>query len=115
MADWQIYHNPRCSKSRAALQLLDEHEIKPEVVLYLKTPPTPSQLKSLLKKLKLKPRDIVRTKEPVFRQLKLDLADDSAVLSALAENPVLIERPIVVHGDRAVLGRPTEKVLELLQ
>ena len=114
MPDWQIYHNPRCSKSRAALSLLEEHDVRPEVVLYLKTPPSLAQLKSLLKKLKLKPRDIVRTKEPAFRQLKLDLDDDSAVLKALSENPVLIERPIVVHGDRAVLGRPTENVLELL-
>lgn len=114
MGDWQIYHNPRCSKSRAALNLLQEHDVDPEIVLYLKTPPTAAQLKSLLQKLKLRPRDIVRVKEPVFRQLELDLDDDAAVLNALSENPSLIERPIVVHGKKAVLARPTENLLELL-
>lgn len=113
-SEWTIYHNPRCGKSRKALELLEEHGVEPEIVLYLKAPPVKKTLVGLLRKLGMRPRDVVRTGEPVFRELKPDLEEDSAVLQAIVENPILLERPIVVHGDRAVLGRPPEKVLELL-
>lgn len=115
MSSWKIYHNPRCSKSRAALQALEDQGIDPEVVLYLKTPPSKKELKDLVRKLGVKPKEIVRTKEPLFRQLSLDLDNDAAVIDAIHEHPSLLERPIVVFGDKAVLGRPIDRVHELLQ
>lgn len=114
MPSWQIFHNPRCTKSRETLSLLERKGVKPEVVLYLETPPNEAGLAELVKKLKLKPRDLVRTKEKIFAELKLDLDNDKAVLKALAKNPILIERPIVVKGNKAVIGRPPENVLELI-
>jgi arsenate reductase len=112
----RIYHNPRCSKSRAAHALLLERGLAPEVVLYLETPPTRAELRALLKKLGLKPLEIIRKGEDVFRQhyAGRELTDDQW-LDALVAHPILLERPIVVRGDRAVVGRPTEKVLELFQ
>jgi arsenate reductase len=111
----RIYHNPRCSKSRAALELLEERGFKPEVIEYLKTPPGKEELRAVLKTLGLRPQDIVRRGEDVF---KAEYAgrelDDEAWLDALVAHPILIERPIVVRGKRAVVGRSTEKVLELL-
>lgn len=114
MSDWIVYHNPRCMKSRGVLDLLDERGVEPRIVQYLKTPLTVAELRALLKKLALRPRDIVRAKEPVFHELHLDLNDDAAVLDAIAKHPVLLERPIVVRGDRAVVGRPSNRALELL-
>jgi len=111
-----IYHNPRCSKSRAALKLLQEHGIKPRIVEYLKTPPSREALEAILAKLGLEPRQLMRTKEKIYKELKLDdptLGRDR-LLEAMHEHPVLIERPIVIAGERAVIGRPPEKVLELL-
>lgn len=112
----QIYHNPRCSKSRAALELLIENEIKPEIVDYLKTPPDAAALRELLHKLQMRPRDLMRTGESIYRDLHLDnlKLSDAALIEAMAKNPILIERPIVVAGAKAVLGRPPEKVLKLL-
>ena len=112
----QIYHNPRCSKSRQTLELLRERGIEPEIVEYLKTPPDELMLARLLKQLGIGPRDLLRTKEPEYAALGLadPGLDDDALIRAMAEHPKLIERPIVVHGRRAVLGRPPEKVLELL-
>lgn len=112
---WQIYHNPRCSKSRETLALLEENGIKPQVVLYLEEPPSEAELTSLIKKLKIKPAELVRKKEKEFAALKLKMDDDKAVIKALAKHPVLIERPIVVKGAAAVLGRPPENVLKLLK
>ncbi len=112
--DWIIYHNSRCSKCRGALEILEEKGITPRIVDYLKAPPTEAELKALLRKLGLKARDIVRAKEPKFAELKLDLEDEAALLKAIARHPELLERPIVVHGDKAVLGRPPENVLGLL-
>lgn len=110
-----IYHNPRCSKSRAALALLRENGIEPEVIEYLKTPPAAGELRELVAKLGIKPEQLVRTGEDVFKeQFKGRTLTDAQWLEALARNPALIERPIVVRGDRAVLGRPPERVLELL-
>jgi arsenate reductase len=109
----KIYHNPRCSKSREALMLIEKHGLEPEVIEYLKTPPSASELKDLLRLLKLRPRDILRTKEAKFEALALNLDDDSVVLQALIEHPELMERPIVVQGSTAILARPPEKVREL--
>lgn len=116
MSEFSIYHNPRCSKSRQALQLLQERGIEPEIVLYLEQPPTRAQLQALLKKLGIGPRALLRSGEAEYAQRKLGDAalDDAALIDAMVECPKLIERPIVVHGDRAVVGRPPENVLELL-
>ena len=113
---WTIYHNPRCSKSRQTLQLLQEHGIEPEVVLYLETPPTNDTLSSLLHKLGIGARDLLRTGEDAYKQLQLKDSglSDAQLIEAMVQHPKLIQRPIVVKGDRAVLGRPPENVLELL-
>jgi len=111
-----IYHNPRCSKSRATLALLEEKGVTPKIVDYLKEPPSAAELKRILKKLGLKPRDIVRKGESVYAELGLndkDLKDDE-LLALMVENPILIERPIVVSGEKAAIGRPPESVLKIL-
>lgn len=111
-----IYHNPRCSKSRQTLQMIRDAGVEPEIVEYLKTPLNAHELDGLLKKLKLAPGDLMRKKEKVFRELGLadrGLTRDEAI-SAMVENPVLIERPIVVKGRKAVIGRPPENVQDLL-
>ncbi|MCX7355850.1 MAG: arsenate reductase (glutaredoxin) [Alphaproteobacteria bacterium] len=111
-----IYHNPRCSKSRETLALLEAKGAKPKIVEYLKEPPSAAELKAILKKLGLAPRELMRRKEPPYAALKLDnpkLSDD-ALVEAMVENPVLIERPIVVNGAKAALGRPPEDALKIL-
>jgi arsenate reductase len=111
-----IYHNPRCSKSRQTLALLEEKGVAPKVVEYLKAPPSAAELKRILKKLGLKAHDIVRKGEAVYAEVGLkdrDVSDDE-LLALMAENPILIERPIVVAGDRAAIGRPPENVLAIL-
>lgn len=112
----QLYHNPRCSKSRQALALLQERGYSPEIVEYLKTPPDVAALKQLLNYLGLKPRDILRKKEKEYADLGLDdekLTDDQ-ILQAITREPKLLERPILVRGNRAAIGRPTENLLPLL-
>jgi arsenate reductase len=111
-----IYHNPRCSKSRATLALLEARELKPKIVDYLKTPPSAAELKAILRKLDLKPRDILRTGEAVYAELGLKdrELDDDALIALMVKNPILIERPIVVAGDKAAVGRPPENVLAIL-
>tara|TARA_R110002095_G_scaffold101086_1_gene88849 strand:- start:2943 stop:3287 length:345 start_codon:yes stop_codon:yes gene_type:complete len=112
----KIYHNPRCGKSRQTLALLEEAGIEPEVIEYLKTPPTAEELDSLLQKLKLAPQDLMRKGEDIYRELKLaerELSRQEAI-AILVEYPKLIERPIVVKGRQAVLGRPPENVNALL-
>ena len=109
-----IYHNPRCGKSRAALGILAGRGIEPTIVEYLKTPLDREQLRALLKKLGLKPEQIVRKGEDVHKQNYASKAmTDDQWLDVLAEHPILIERPIVVKGNRAVVGRPPEKIAEL--
>jgi arsenate reductase len=110
------FHNPRCSKSRGALDLLRERGIEPELVAYLDAPPSPADLRELLRKLGLPARALLRTGEPEYRDLGLDddSLPESRLLEAMATHPKLIERPIFVVGDRAVIGRPPERVLELL-
>ncbi len=111
-----IYHNPRCSKSRQTLDLLRQNGAEPEIIEYLKTPPTIAELKSLLAKLGLKPRELLRTKEPEYKAAGLNNPElsDAEILRAMVDHPKLIERPIVVHGNKAMLGRPPERVLEIL-
>ena len=111
-----IYHNPRCSKSRQTLQLLEARGVKPKIVEYLKEPPSSAELKAILKKLGMKPRDLLRQGEARYAELGLKeraLSDD-ALIELMVENPILIERPIVVSGNKAAIGRPPEKVLEIL-
>ena len=116
MSDITIYHNPRCSKSRQTLALIEEKGISPEIVLYLETPPTAAELKGLLGKLGIPARQLLRKGEDDYKSLGLadDSLTDDALVQAMASHPKLIERPIVVTGKRAVLGRPPENVLELL-
>jgi arsenate reductase len=111
----KIFHNPKCSKSRECLSLVEKDGEKAEIIDYLKNPPSIKELKEVLKKLKLRPKDIVRTKEDVFKDLQLNLDNDTDVLAALAAHPILIERPIVVKDERAAIGRPVENVKRLLE
>ncbi len=111
-----IYHNPRCSKSRAALAILQAHEVPLRVVEYLKEPLTRAALKTLRKQLGQSPKEWVRKGEAEFKQAGLDAnSSEEELLDAMAKHPILIERPIVVRGSRAVVGRPPERVLELIQ
>jgi len=111
-----IYHNPRCSKSRQTLQIIEDNNIKPAVVEYLNQPPSKAELKSILKKLHLQARDIIRVKEQEFQKLGIDInnASEDQLVEAMITHPILIERPIVVNGSQAVVARPAEKVLEIL-
>lgn len=112
----EIYHNPRCSKSREALALLRERGVEPQVIEYLKEPPDHKTLSSLLKMLKMEPRDLMRRKEKEYKELGLDNPDldRDQLIQAMVDHPRLIERPIVVHNRKAALGRPPEQVLAVL-
>ena len=115
-ADCTIYHNPRCSKSRATLASLQEHGLEPAVIEYLKTPPTVAELKAILRKLGMRAEQIIRKGEDEYQsKVAGKNLTDAQLLVAMADNPVLIERPIVVMGERAVIGRPPENVLRLLK
>ena len=112
----RLYHNTRCSKSRGALELLRERGIEPAVVFYLETPPSPAELREMLRMLGIPARELMRTGEPAYTELGLDdasLSEDS-LIETMSAHPQLIERPVFVHGDRAVIGRPPERVLEIL-
>jgi arsenate reductase (glutaredoxin) len=113
---FKIYHNPRCSKSRQTLEILRSKGLEPEIIEYLKFPPNVQELEEVLKMLRMTPQEIIRTMEDVFQQL--GLADKNLSrrewIEVLIKNPVLIERPIVVYKNKAVLCRPPEKVLEVL-
>jgi len=110
-----IYHNPRCTKSRQTLQLIRDAGVEPEIVEYLKSPPTTAEVDSILKKLKMEPLEAMRHKEVVYSELGLngDTSREDAI-RAMAENPILIERPIVVRGRKAIICRPPENVNNLL-
>ncbi len=111
-----IYHNPRCSKSRQTLDLLEARGITPKVVEYLKHPPSATELKAILKRLGIKPRELVRRGEPLYAELGLEdreLSEDDLIRLMVA-NPILIERPIVVSGAKASICRPPERVLDIL-
>ena len=113
MPNITIYHNPRCTKSRQTLALLEEQGVEPVIVEYLKHPPDAGQLASIVKKLGTSPRELVRSKE--FKELSVaEPTSDAGWLELMAKNPRIIQRPIVVCGDQAALGRPPERVLEIL-
>ena len=112
----KIYHNPRCSKSRQTLALIEEKGITPEIVEYLKNEPSVSDIKNLLAGLGMEPRDLMRKGEAVYKELNLknqDLSQDE-LINAMAENPILIERPIVITDKGMRIGRPPELVNEIL-
>lgn len=111
-----IYHNPRCSKSRQTLELIRDRGIEPEVVEYLKNPPTVEELSAILDKLQMDPRELMRQKETEFKLAGLDdeTLDRATMVKKMVEFPKVIERPLVVSGDRAAVGRPPENVLKIL-
>lgn len=111
-----IYHNPRCSKSRQTLQMLSEQGLEPHIVEYLITPPSAAELKHVLDLLALTPRDLMRKNESVYKEAGLDdmSLSDEQLITAMHENPILIERPIVLANGKARIGRPPESVLEIL-
>ena len=116
MTDLTLYHNPRCSKSRGALELLEARGLTPTVVRYLETPLSAAQLRDLLAKLNISARQLLRSGEDEYKALGLadSSLSDEQLIAAMVAHPKLIERPILVAGERAVIGRPPEKVLELL-
>jgi len=115
MAEIIVWHNPRCSKSRNGIKYLDEKGVEYTVRRYLEETPTPEEIKELLKKLGMAPRELMRTKETIYRELGLkDVEEDERLIEAMAEHPRLIERPVVIRGDRAVVARPETKIDEIL-
>lgn len=115
MGDVTIYHNPRCSKSRQTLALLEENGVEPKVVEYLNSPPSAAALKRIVKSLQIEAKDLLRRKEKLFRDVCPNGSPTNAeAIRLMTEHPKLIERPIVVIGDRATIGRPPENVLSLL-
>ena len=116
MHNFTIYHNPRCSKSRQTLELIKANGIEPEIVLYLENPPSKSRLSELVDFMQIKPRDLLRKGEDEYKTHNLqDMSlDDSEIIKVMSENPKLIERPIVVSNNQAIIGRPPENVLKLI-
>jgi len=112
----KIFHNPQCSKSRKTLELLLEKEVETEIVEYLKKPPDRQTLKDILKMLDLKPFDLVRTGEKLYKELDVGKYENNtdALLKIMTQNPILIERPIVIANNKAVIGRPPELVLNII-
>lgn len=110
MTSVTIYHNPRCSKSRQTLALLQDKGVAPSVIEYLKNPPSESELIKLIDKLRLSPLELIRQKDALFKSLSLEGKSDKVLIQAMATHPALIERPIVVKGEKAVLGRPPENI-----
>lgn len=113
----KIFHNPKCSKSRETLKLLNERGLEPEIVLYLKNPPTENELGDIVKKMGMAPKELIRFKEKTASELGLSFSEirpDAEWLKLMVDHPVLIERPIVLAGDQAALGRPPEKVLKII-
>lgn len=112
----KIFHNPKCSKSRATLALLHERGLEPEITEYLIHPPTSDELLSILEMLEMQPRDLMRKNETSYREVGLDdqSLDNQSLIQAMIEHPVLIERPIVLANGRAAIGRPPENVLDIL-
>ena len=116
MTDLTLYHNPRCSKSRGALELLEARGLTPTVVRYLETPLSAAQLRDLLARLNLSARQLLRSGEDEYKALNLgdSSLSEAQLIDAMATHPKLIEWPILVAGDKAVIGRPPEKILEIL-
>lgn len=110
-----IWHNPRCSKSREALQILQENNSKIEVVKYLQSNPSKKEIQEILSKLGLRARELMREKEDIYKELNLkDELDEEKLIEAMVEYPKLIERPVLIKGDKAIIGRPTSKIAEFL-
>ena len=111
-----ILHNPRCSKSRQSLELLKNNGVDAQVILYLEDPPTSSEIKNILKKLNLSPLEVLRSGETRFKELAISLEDidDDQLIELMAENPILIERPIIFNETKAVIGRPPENTLDII-
>ena len=112
----KIYHNPRCSKSRQTLQLLQENGVEPEIIEYLKIPPTAEQLDEVLTQLNMQPRELMRKKEKEYKETGMndEALDRDALIAGMVATPKLIERPIVLANGKAAIGRPPESVLEIL-
>ena len=112
----KIYHNPRCGKSRQTLQLLKEQGINLEIIEYLKTPPSAEELNDILQKLGMEPRELMRKKETEYKASGLDdnALDRQSLINGMVNNPILIERPIVLANDKAAIGRPPEAILAIL-
>ena len=116
MQNVKIWHNPKCSKSRNAAALLEEKGIDAEVVRYLDTPPSREEIVEVLKMLGISARELMRTKEAIYKELDLkNETDEEKLIDAMAANPKLIERPIVIKNGKAAIGRPIEKIVELLE
>jgi len=116
MSTIQIWHNPRCSKSRNAIALLEEQGIEVEVVKYLENVPSKEEIQSVLKMLDIQPRALMRTKEEIYKELNLqDEMDADKLVDAMVANPKLIERPIVIKEGKAAIGRPIENIIDLLK
>ena len=115
MAKIELWHNPRCSKSRQALALLEERDVDVEIVKYLNDVPTEQEITNLLKKLGISARELMRTKEDIYKELGLkDVEDEQLLIKAMSENPKLIERPVVIKDNQAIIGRPPERVLDIV-
>ncbi len=112
----KIYHNPRCTKSRQTLALLQQRGVKPQVIEYLQTPPTVKELEAILQMLDMKPRDLIRKGESLYKEQELDRErlTHGQLISAMIHSPILIERPIVIANGKAAIGRPPENVLAIL-
>ena len=117
MSKYTIFHNPRCSKSREALKILEQNGITADVVKYLEERPSAAQLKNIIKMLGISSaREMMRTKEDIYKELDLkNEQDEEKLIEAMAENPKLIERPIIIKGDKAIIARPPEKTEEFLK
>jgi arsenate reductase len=111
-----IYHNPRCSKSRETLQILQDNNIKPEIINYLEDPPTAHELKKIIAMLGVSARDLMRSTEPVYTDANLneDSLSENDIIEAICEYPALLQRPIVISQNRAIIGRPPGRVLEII-
>ena len=115
MAEITIWHNPRCSKSREALKILEENNSEPEVVKYLESNPSKEEIKNILKMLGLSARELMRTKESIYKELNLkDENNEDALIEAMVKHPKLIERPVIIKGDKAIIGRPTSIVADFI-
>lgn len=115
MQEITIWYNPKCSKSREAMEILQDNKCEAEVVKYLEAAPDKNQIKTVLKMLGITPRELMRTKEDIYKELNLnDEKRDEALIEAMAKHPELIERPIIIKGNRAIIGRPVERIAEFL-
>jgi len=116
MSKITIWHNPRCSKSREAVKIADENGVEKEIVKYLETNPTLHDIQAILKMLGVSPRELMRTKEAIYKELDLkNVTEEKLLIEAMVQNPKLIERPIIIKGDRAIIGRPTEIIADFLK